>query len=147
MVAATKFDPSRGCEFSTVALEWMWAECSRELHRRRKAKNKGVWVSSFDGDEDAPIDPPDDTEHDEATADEISHARSRVHNAMFSVLSKTEREVIRSRFGIGWEEAATLDETKVRCGLDVVKERVRQIQQVALSKLRVALTERELVQS
>jgi RNA polymerase primary sigma factor len=53
-----------------------------------------------------------------------------------SSLSPRERDVLRLRFSIGDAEAHTLDEVGAR--FDLTRERIRQIEAVALRKLRLA---------
>jgi RNA polymerase primary sigma factor len=53
---------------------------------------------------------------------------------ILATLRPKEEKVIRLRFGIGCERAHTLDEIGRKCG--VTKERIRQIETVALRKLR-----------
>jgi RNA polymerase primary sigma factor len=59
-----------------------------------------------------------------------------------SNLAPRERDVIRLRFGIGDEPARTLEEIGARFNL--TRERIRQIELIALRKLRLAPTGRSL---
>lgn len=153
VIAATKFDPRRGFEFGSYALYWMWAECSRELERVRQGKSFGVFTTSLTdvspagNSEFGDWEPADDTEHSAAERDEATHARITIHRVMFSVLTEREREVIRSRVGMGWQQPASLEDTGVRCGLGVSKERVRQIESGAMQKMREALGVKELTEA
>ncbi|HEX3036203.1 MAG TPA: RNA polymerase sigma factor RpoD/SigA [Thermodesulfobacteriota bacterium] len=56
-----------------------------------------------------------------------------VNNAL-SILSSRERDVVKRRFGIGFENTSTLDEIGRQFGL--TKERIRQIERGALQKLK-----------
>lgn len=63
----------------------------------------------------------------------ISTITKAIENS-FSVLTPREQKVIRMRFGIGYEAAYTLD--KIGRHLNLTRERIRQIETVALRKLR-----------
>ncbi len=53
---------------------------------------------------------------------------------VLSVLNTREREVIKMRFGIGYENPSTLDEVRKRFG--VTRERIRQIEKRAIEKIK-----------
>ncbi len=55
-------------------------------------------------------------------------------NVVLSLLNSREREVIKMRFGIGYENPSTLNEVRKRLG--VTRERIRQIEKRALEKLK-----------
>jgi RNA polymerase primary sigma factor len=61
--------------------------------------------------------------------------------AMIDSLDKREAEIIRLRFGLGGREEMTLEEVSKK--FNVTRERIRQLQQVALMKMRRRLAERE----
>jgi len=69
-----------------------------------------------------------------------AHELDRLLNAWVGTLSVREREIIESRFGLHDNEAETLDVISVRLGM--TKERVRQVQNEALHKLRRYLERR-----
>ncbi|MCK5710420.1 MAG: RNA polymerase subunit sigma, partial [Deltaproteobacteria bacterium] len=52
----------------------------------------------------------------------------------FVVLDDRERDVIKMRFGVGYNQSLTLDESGKRFGL--TSERIRQIEKQALQKIR-----------
>ncbi|MER3445704.1 MAG: hypothetical protein C4291_02200 [Candidatus Dadabacteria bacterium] len=56
-----------------------------------------------------------------------------VNNAL-SLLNSREREIIKMRFGIGYENPSTLDEVRKRFG--VTRERIRQIEKRAIEKIK-----------
>ncbi len=60
---------------------------------------------------------------------------------MFVALDEREREVLRLRFGLDWGQPRTLDQVGERFKLS--RERIRQIEDLALSKLRQASTDRD----
>jgi RNA polymerase sigma factor (sigma-70 family) len=76
-----------------------------------------------------------------STADEIVAGRElldRLEHLMPN-LNEREQSVLASRFGLGGCEPMTLEEIGVATGIS--RERVRQVQNSALAKLRVMLTE------
>ena len=60
---------------------------------------------------------------------------------LLDLLNDREREIINSRFGLGGQKPETLGEVGQKFG--VTRERVRQLQKVALNKLRDALAKKE----
>ncbi|MFM8684292.1 MAG: sigma factor-like helix-turn-helix DNA-binding protein [Chthoniobacterales bacterium] len=60
---------------------------------------------------------------------------------LLGVLSTRERRIIERRYGLGGEEACTLEEVSLEIGC--TRERVRQIQDAALRKLRREWQRRE----
>jgi RNA polymerase primary sigma factor len=70
------------------------------------------------------------------TADEVAqhHEMHDALEAVLDALDMREAEVIRMRFGIGYGRTMKLEEVANRFG--VTRERIRQIEQVALTKLR-----------
>jgi RNA polymerase primary sigma factor len=60
---------------------------------------------------------------------------------LLRVLDERERKIIMSRFGLDGGNARTLEEVGERFG--VTRERIRQLQNIALAKLRRALRKRE----
>jgi len=56
-------------------------------------------------------------------------------------LDDRERRIINSRFGLDGQKPKTLEEVGVKFG--VTRERIRQLQNIALSKLRKALGKKE----
>jgi RNA polymerase primary sigma factor len=76
-----------------------------------------------------------------STADEIVAGREMLAmlEQLMPNLSEREQAVLSSRFGLGGSEPMTLEEIGVAKGIS--RERVRQLQNAALAKLRVMLTE------
>ena len=67
-----------------------------------------------------------------------------MHNqldGLLSVLDERERRIIDARFGLNGEKPKTLEEVGQEFG--VTRERIRQLQNIALKKLRRALQKRE----
>ena len=99
---------------------------------------------------DAPISDDDNTEFGEIIGDDkaqtplelLSH--KNMHNqldGLLSVLDERERRIIDARFGLNGEKPKTLEEVGQEFG--VTRERIRQLQNIALKKLRRALQKRE----
>jgi len=60
---------------------------------------------------------------------------------LLAVLDDRERKIINSRFGLDGQKSKTLEEVGVKFG--VTRERIRQLQNIALRKLRRALSKKE----
>jgi RNA polymerase primary sigma factor len=80
------------------------------------------------------------------TALEALEARGQADllREFFPQLSEREREVLRLRYGLDGENERTLDEAGSMLGL--THERIRQIQNQALQRLRLMMAERDAVQ-
>ena len=99
---------------------------------------------------DAPIGDDDLTELGESVADEQARTPFELlrdkdlHNdvdGLLEVLDDREKEIISQRFGFGGGERKTLEEIGKKLG--VSRERIRQLENIALSKLRRALSQKE----
>ena len=99
---------------------------------------------------DAPISEDDSTEFGEIVGDEsainpfdvLSH--KKMHNqldGLLEVLDERERKIIDARFGLNGQKPKTLEEVGQDFG--VTRERIRQLQNIALKKLKRALQKRE----
>src|SRR6266576_4365563 len=99
---------------------------------------------------DAPISDDDSTEFGEIVGDEEAmtpfellrdkNLRNEV-GGLLEVLDDRERKIIFSRFGLDGGKPKTLEEVGKKFG--VTRERIRQLQNIALSKLRRALAKKE----
>lgn len=150
MRAIWLFDPdqiaprtNRPISFSTYALWWMRAECSKALRALSAPHRAGVTVrlihNRFAGTDTPDDDPEDNSVEERVELDDIADAKERIHRAMFTVLSEKERSIIRARYAIGWDEPASLEECRVLCGLSCTKESVRLAQRAAEGKLLKAM--------
>jgi len=99
---------------------------------------------------DAPVGEEDSTEFgelvgDEAAVDPFEHLSDKNMQGevsdLLGQLDERERKIINSRFGLDGSEPITLEEVGVKFG--VTRERIRQLQNIALAKLRRALNRRE----
>ena len=101
---------------------------------------------------DAPVGDEDSTEFGELVGDEaavdpfenLSGKNLQVElGDLLGQLDDREKRIISARFGLEGDEPITLEEVGVKFG--VTRERIRQLQNIALSKMRRALAKREKV--
>jgi RNA polymerase primary sigma factor len=99
---------------------------------------------------DAPISDDDTTEFGEIVGDEnaqtpfelLSHKNMHLQlDGLLEVLDERELKIIEARFGLNGKKPRTLEEVGQEFG--VTRERIRQLQNIALKKLRRALQKRE----
>ncbi len=99
---------------------------------------------------DAPMNEDDGTEFGEIVGDDgavdpsenLSDKNMQEEiTDLLGVLDERERKIINSRFGLDGGSARTLEEVGMKFG--VTRERIRQLQNIALAKLRRALRKRE----
>lgn len=134
--AVEKFDVSRGFKFSTYA-------CRAILKAfNRLATKAGRYREHFPAEFDPSLERSDEIERRHAdqrelALEDLEHVLAR----NVAALTDVERQVVGARFAVGGgERMRTLEEVGQLVGLS--KERVRQVQQGALAKLRAALEER-----
>ncbi|OPZ73625.1 MAG: RNA polymerase sigma factor SigA [Verrucomicrobia bacterium ADurb.Bin474] len=99
---------------------------------------------------DAPIGDDEDTEYGDLVGDEnainpFDKLRSKTllydMNHMLESIDPREAEIIRMRFGLDGEKPRTLEE--VGQAFDITRERVRQLQNMAISRMRKIMTSNE----
>jgi RNA polymerase primary sigma factor len=99
---------------------------------------------------DAPVGDEDSTEFGELVGDEaavdpfenLSEKNLQLElGDLIDQLDERERKIISARFGLDGDEPITLEEVGEKFG--VTRERIRQLQNIALSKMRRALAKRE----
>jgi len=136
--AVDKFDVSRGFKFSTYACRAVLKALSRCGQKHTRYRDR--FPTDYDPDlEDSDSDDERADDHEADCAAEVR--RIMVDNR--AALSDVEHAVIHHRFGLAEENSAeaqgplTLEEVGRHVGL--TKERVRQIQNHALTKIRQAL--------
>jgi len=137
--AVEKFDVSRGFKFSTYACRAILKSFNRLAtktgrHRQRFATQYDPKLERSDWDE---------RRREMQTSESIEAVRE-ILTTNRAKLSDVERTVVMERFAIGSrEKGKTLSQVGQMVGL--TNERVRQIQKVALEKIRLALDEKYLV--
>ena len=77
----------------------------------------------------------------ECLEDFIDHGVVSLRTSILDTLNDREREILELRFGLDGDEKRTLEEIGDKFGL--TRERIRQIQERALHKMRVRIEERE----
>ncbi|OGY91930.1 MAG: hypothetical protein A3H70_02180 [Candidatus Komeilibacteria bacterium RIFCSPLOWO2_02_FULL_48_11] len=121
-------------------------EVAGDMKISRKRAELALRCISSDLSLDAPIDPFGDKElynffpSEDPETDQRVLERDRLElitTAITQCLNKREARVIRACFGLGGEERRTLGE--IGANLGVTRERVRQIRNRALEKLKIAL--------
>ena len=128
MRAVEKFDFSRGVKFSTYATWAVLNGCNALLKKQNPATRQTFWQSA-DGVEESVADHRA-TAGEEKSVQELRHAVGQ----LLLGLNSRERAIIEARFGFDLDRSPTLKELGE--GLGISKERVRQLQQRALQKLR-----------
>jgi len=133
--AVEKFDASRGFKFSTYASWAIMKNFTRSIPEEKHRRDRFVT-----GHEEMFEVAPD--VRSDAYEQENGHRRSQeLVQGMLGRLNDRERRVLVSRYGIGGNDAQTLEQLGRELG--VTKERVRQIESRAQEKLRkIALQER-----
>jgi RNA polymerase primary sigma factor len=113
-----------------------------------RIKSVGIRPASLD----APIADNDSTEFGEVIGDDKAQTPFELLrdknllgevDGLLEVLDPRERKIILQRFGLDGAEAKTLEDVGKDFG--ITRERIRQLQNVALAKLRRALTQKEEV--
>jgi RNA polymerase primary sigma factor len=125
-------------------------ELGEEIGIARKKVSQLKTASIRPASLDAPISDDDSTEFGESVADEEARTPFELLrdkdlyndvDGLLEVLNDREKEIISQRFGFDGGERKTLEEVGQKLG--VTRERIRQLQNSALSKLRRALSQRE----
>ncbi|MCP3858045.1 MAG: sigma-70 family RNA polymerase sigma factor [Phycisphaeraceae bacterium] len=135
MRSVDKFDCERGFKFSTYACRAILKAFSR--HGMKSTRHRQRFVTDFD----PAFERSDhlETRRAEYIADSAAEVR-HLMDTNEAELTSVEQTVIGHRFGVGVEEArTTLTLEQVGQIIGVTKERVRQIQNKALEKLRTTI--------
>jgi RNA polymerase primary sigma factor len=136
--AVDKFDYDRGFRFSTYAYRSIARNAYRSIADRQKENNR------FTSSEDGAIEIAD--EGSTASLDEKTwHTLREMLAAMMHKLDRRERFIIRGRFALGAHRKVRTFQC-LADKLGVSKERVRQLEQRAVTKLRNMAAEHRLAQ-
>lgn len=136
--SVNKFDCTRGFKFSTY--------CCRAILKAfsRVAMRTGRYRSTFPVEFDPSIERSDylETRRGEIEADFVDDLKVVLSRNMAD-LTQVEQTVIRQRFALGDADGVSASKTLEQVGrvIGVTKERVRQIQNKALKKIRCAMEE------
>ena len=135
--AVEKFDYSRGNKFSTYASWAIMKNFARTIPHEFKHRDR------FRTSLDELFTSQEDDRGDQLGEESAQRLRSEQVNKILSRLDDREQKIIISRFGLDYsQEPQTLKEVGAEMG--VTKERVRQIEARALTKLRQAVQEESL---
>jgi RNA polymerase primary sigma factor len=137
----------------------MWGDLGRDPSGEELARETGIKAKSirlFQESSKTPVslDTPIGERQNRAIADLVADENASVPDeavslaemlghlgGMLDVLDARERKIIRDRFGLGERRVKTLSE--IAAGLGVTPERVRQLQQAALDKMRWVLAHQD----
>jgi RNA polymerase primary sigma factor len=138
--ATEKFDCGRGLKFSTYACQAIFKAFSRV------AKQVYRYHNMFPTQLDPALEKDDslDQRREETHSDLVDEVRAMVQENLAD-LSETELSVVRLRFSLDDPDRPALTLKQVGDKLGLTKERIRQIQNKALAKLREAAEERMVV--
>jgi RNA polymerase sigma factor (sigma-70 family) len=131
MRAVEKFDCSRGTKFSTYATWAVMKNYARSIPEQR------CHAARYITGQEEVLDVAADPQEAPASEGDRQHVRKAIEAGM-NELDEREREIVSSHFGLGGRSGAlTLEQLGQRFG--VTKERIRQIEQRALARLREVL--------
>jgi len=135
--ATEKFDCERGFKFSTYACRAIFKAFSRTAKQSYRYRNRfpTQWDGTFERDDHL------DRVRDEQRDDWVDEVRT-IFRRNLADLSDIEQSVVKMRFSIDNHRDEPLTLKQVGDKLGLTKERIRQIQNKALAKLRETAQER-----
>ena len=134
--ATERFDCSRGVKFSTYACRAILKGFSRAAKQSYRYRSRFPVQLGLLVEKDDCIS----IKQQEKRIEWIDDIRSIVHDNLAD-LSGTEQSVVELRFSLDDEQASPLTLKQVGARLGLTKERIRQIQNHALDKLRIVASE------
>ena len=132
-----KFDVSRGFKFSTYACRSILAAFSRFASKAQRLRRRQVLVTDLGSEASLGSQAPTTHDDRDIRAEKSLSSLKEVIASNRADLSAIERRIISHRFGLKGETRKTLEQTSKVMGFS--KERVRQIQNVALAKIKEAM--------
>ncbi len=137
MKAVEKFDYSRGNKFSTYATWAIMRNFARSIPDEKRHRDR------FRPSETEVFESTEDFRTSRSIEEKTQLEREHLVNYLMSELSDREKQILASRYGLGWNDSPqTL--RQIGADMDVTKERVRQIEIRALAKLRKVAEEEHL---
>lgn len=138
MKAVDRFDYRRGFRFATYAVWWINQSITRGIDKNMVTEENTVSLERKVGEEE-------ESTLEELLMDEravepcayvvMNDSKKTLENIL-SQLNEKEALVLKLHYGIGMKKTMTLEEIGRQPQMNVTKERVRQIEQKALKKIR-----------
>jgi RNA polymerase primary sigma factor len=145
MKAINKFDESKNVKFISYAVWWIKQAMQESINKRKKLNNSEInpiesnnvvieRTITDEEDETVSFYEASFSNEVEENNKEVMKNQKRFISDIFKTLTKREKEVIESFYGLNGNEELSLTEISQKCKLSI--ERVRQIKLGALRKLR-----------